>query len=289
MVKGDLMRNLTGKTKVLCIIGHPVGHSLSPIMQNAALAASGLDYIYVPFDVHPDRLEHAVAGMRALGVSGFNVTIPHKVEIMACLDALDESAEVAGAVNTVLNDGEKLIGYNTDGDGFVRSLQDDLDFVPGSGTIILAGAGGAARGALAALCRAGARRIVIINRSLDKAQQLSVLLGQRYTSTEIIPASMKDTITPYLNDAVLFVNTTSLGMKNERIPFVSFEDMPPSMKIYDMVYAPAITPLLRDAADHGLRCANGLGMLAGQGELAFWIWTAVTPPVGVMKTVLATI
>jgi shikimate dehydrogenase len=283
------MRNLTGKTKVLCIIGHPVGHSLSPAMQNAALAASGLDYIYVPFDVHPDRLEHAVAGMRALGVTGFNVTIPHKVDIMAYLDVLDESAEAAGAVNTVLNDGGRLIGYNTDGDGLVRSLRDDLDFVPGSGTIILAGAGGAARGALAALCRVGARRVVIVNRSLDKAQQLSVSLGQRYTSTEIIPVSMTENITSYLNEAVLFVNTTSLGMKNERIPFVSFADMLPTTKVYDMVYAPAVTPLLRDAADHGLCCANGLGMLAGQGELAFLIWTAVTPPAGVMKNVLASI
>ncbi|NVN91538.1 MAG: shikimate dehydrogenase [Desulfuromonadales bacterium] len=283
------MRNVTGNTKILAIIGHPVGHSLSPVMQNTALAACGLDYIYVPFDVAPDRLATSVSGLRALGVSGFNVTIPHKVEIMAHLDALDESAESAGAVNTVCNIDGKLIGHNTDGDGFVRSLKDDLGFVPGRGTIILAGAGGAARGALAALCRAGANRIVIVNRSLDRAQKLSAVLGERYRSTEIISVAMCESITPYLREAALFVNTTSLGMQQERIPFVFPTEMPSHAKVYDMVYSPQVTPLLRDAAAHGLDCANGLGMLAGQGELAFRIWTGVAPPAGVMKGVLASI
>ena len=283
------MLNVTGKTKLLGIIGHPVGHSLSPAMQNAALSACGLDYIYVPFDVEPVRLAGAVSGLRALGVSGFNVTIPHKVEIMALLDALDESAEAAGAVNTVYNDNGKLIGYNTDGDGFVRSLKEDLGFTPGGGTIVLAGAGGAARGAVAALCRAGATRIVIVNRNQDRVKQLSSALGGRYTSTEIIPVAMDASAKPFLKEAVLFVNTTSLGMEQEKIPFISPADMPPYGKIYDMVYSPPLTPLLLDAAEQGLDYANGLGMLAGQGELAFRIWTGCSPPVGIMKAVLASI
>jgi len=142
---------------------------------------------------------------------------------------------------------------------------------------------------VAALCRAGATRIVIVNRNQDRVRQLSSVLGERYTATEIIPVAMDESAKSFLKDAVLFVNTTSLGMKQERIPFISPADMPLCAKIYDMVYSPPCTPLLRDAAEQGLDCANGLGMLAGQGELAFRIWTSCTPPVGVMKAVLASI
>ena len=264
-------------------------HTLSPAMQNAALVACGLNYIYIPFNVLPDRLGIAVAGLAALGVSGFNVTIPHKTSIIPYLDALDESAEVAGAVNTVWYDQGRLIGYNTDGDGLLRSLADDLGFVPGTRTIILVGAGGAARGALASLCRAGAERVVVVNRTPEKARELSDLFSQRFTDTDIIPAGTAEEVKPFLKDVSLLVNTTSLGMNGERVPFVNLADMPMDSKIYDMVYAPSVTPLLRDAADLGLSCVNGLGMLAGQGELAFRLWTGVQPPHGLMKDVLTSI
>jgi len=283
------MNNVNGKTGILGIIGHPVGHSLSPAMQNAAIEACGLNYIYVPFDVHPDRLGIAVRGLAALGVAGFNVTIPHKSAIIPLLDALDESAEVAGAVNTVRREDGLLVGYNTDGDGLIRSLADDLDFTPGAGTIILIGAGGAARGALASFCRAGAERVVIVNRTREKAYELSGLLRQKFADTEIIPLAADEDARPFLKGAGLLVNTTSLGMNNEQIPYVELGELPGDVKIYDMVYAPPVTPLLREAAERGLACANGLGMLAGQGELAFEIWTGVRPPQGLMKNVLATI
>jgi shikimate dehydrogenase len=283
------MRNLGGKTKILGIIGHPVGHSLSPAMQNAALTACGLDYIYVPFEVHPDMLAVAVHGLRALGVAGFNVTIPHKTAIAPHLDCLDESAEAAGAVNTVLNDGGRLIGYNTDGDGLVRSLAEDLDVVPGAGTIILLGAGGAARGAVAALCRAGAKRIVIVNRTSEKACELATALGKRYPATELSTPGSLNELRSCLEAAVLLVNTTSAGMNHDRISLISLRDLPATIKVYDMVYAPQVTPLLMDARARGLRCVNGLGMLSGQGELAFRIWTGREPPHGVMKEVLASI
>src|SRR5664279_255766 len=283
------MQDVNGKTGIFGIIGHPVRHSLSPAMQNAALAACGLNYIYVPFDVHPDRLGIAVDGLRALGVSGFNVTIPHKTSIIPYLDVLDESAEAAGAVNTVRSENGLLTGFNTDGDGLLSSLADDLDFVPGSGTIILVGAGGAGRGALASLCRAGAERVVIVNRTFEKASELSGLLRQRFADTDIIPVGTAEEVRPFLKDTVLLVNTTSLGMNGEVIPFVALGDMRADAKIYDMVYAPAVTPLLRHASELGLSCVNGLGMLAGQGELAFKIWTGVQAPPGLMKRVLATI
>lgn len=281
------MLPVSGRTQVLAIIGHPVEHSRSPAMQNAALAACGLEYVYVPFGVPPERLGEAIGGLRALGVRGFNVTIPHKVEVMAYLDGLDESAQAAGAVNTVLNEQGALIGYNTDGDGLVQSLKEDLAFTPANGTIVIIGAGGAARGAVAALCRAGAGRIVIVNRTVERAEELARTLGRRYGATEIIPVADKAGLSPFLGETALLLNTTSLGMDNETIPFLAVADLPATAVVYDMVYAPPVTPLLREAAARGLQLANGLGMLAAQGELAFRIWTARTAPRGVMKGVLS--
>ena len=280
------MRQLNGTTKVLAIIGHPVEHSRSPAMQNAALGTLGLDYVYVPFCVPPENLAAAISGLRALGVAGFNVTIPHKVAVMDMLDGLEESAQAAGAVNTVSNNDGRLIGYNTDGDGLVKSLADDLGFSPGGGTIVIVGAGGAARGAIAALCRAGAKRIVIANRSRERAEELALFMKQRYGDTEIIALSDAAELKPFLGQTRLLVNSTSLGMNHEPIPFLSLSDLPLTASVYDMVYSVPVTPLLRDAADRGLRCANGLGMLAAQGELAFRIWTGAEPPHGIMKGVL---
>ncbi len=278
---------INGRTGILGIIGHPVGHSLSPAMHNAALKVCSLDYVYVPFDVHPERLTAAVAGLRALGVRGFNVTIPHKSMIIPCLDALDESAQAAGAVNTVHNIDGRLIGYNTDGEGLLTSLEADLGFSPQGTAIIMVGAGGAARGALASFCRAGAARIVIVNRSYARAHELAAFMGNRYAGTEIAVVASAEELKPYLGDAALLLNTTSLGMQREQIPFVDLGDVAGGTKVYDMVYSPPLTPLLRDAANRGLPWANGLGMLVGQAELAFKIWTGMRPPLGVMRSVVS--
>jgi shikimate dehydrogenase len=256
-------------------------------MHNATLSADGLDYWYLPFAVHPDRLSDAVAGMRALGIAGFSVTIPHKVAVIPFLDQLDESAEAAGAVNTVANRDGMLVGYNTDGDGLIRSLASEFGFCCAeSGTIIIVGAGGACRGAVAAFCRSGASRIIIINRSRGKAEEVALICGERYPGTEIIVADNSNPLHQYLRDTSLVVNSTSLGMKGESIPFLNLNDLPQSAAVYDMVYAPPLTPLLKEAASRGLKCANGLGMLAAQGEIAYRIWTGFYPPSGVMREAL---
>ena len=273
-----------GTTKILGIIGHPVGHSLSPLLQNTALEACNLNYVYVPFDVHPEELGTAVAGLRALGVEGFNVTIPHKSSVIPFLDHLDESAELAGAVNVVRNDGGRLIGYNTDGAGLLKSLAEDLDFIPGTGRIVVIGAGGAARGAVAALCRAGASRLVVVNRSQDKALDLINSIRQHFKNIDICAVGTAEELAPYLADCALVLNTTSLGMKNETIPFLKVTALQTSVKVYDMVYTPAVTPFLREAMSRGITCANGSGMLIGQGEYAFNIWTGRMPPPGLMKS-----
>jgi shikimate dehydrogenase len=278
-----------GKTRVVGIIGDPIRHSLSPIMQNAAFAASLLDYVYVPFAVSPENLEQAVIGLKALGVCGFNVTIPHKTAIIPFLNRLDESADSAGAVNTVQLLGTSLIGYNTDGDGLVDSLSTDLDFSPGAEQILIIGAGGAARGAIAALCRSGAKRILICNRSLEHARTVMQDMKIRYPETNIDVVRQNQVSREHLGSTSLLLNSTSLGMNSERIDGINLSDLPEHAKVYDMVYSCSGTPLIKEASASGLRAVNGLGMLVAQGERAFEIWTGNKPPEGVMLRALDSI
>jgi len=255
-------------------------------MHNAALQACGLNYVYVPFDVAPEGLGAAIAGLKELGVAGFNVTIPHKTHIMQYLDELDASADAAGAVNTVKNDFGRLSGYNTDGDGLIRSIANEFDFDVRGATIALIGAGGAARGAIAALCRAGAGRIIIANRTHEKASLLASEMALRFPETllSVVPGFRE--LEECLTNIDVLVNTTSLGMDRDSVPFLRLSRLPRTARVYDMVYAPRVTPLLKEATGLGLKGANGLGMLAAQGELAFTIWTGIHPPFGLMKSVL---
>lgn len=255
-------------------------------MHNGALRACGLNYVYVPFKVSPEGLSAAVSGLKALGVAGFSVTIPHKTAVMPCLDELDISAEAAGAVNTVKNDGGRLIGYNTDGDGMIRSIADEFGFSVRGASIAIIGAGGAARGAVAALCRAGAARIIIANRTRERAAELVSAMSLRFPDTGLTTVAGFKELEECLDDIDVLVNTTSVGMDRDALPVVQLTRLPPTSMVYDMVYAPPVTPLLQEAAKLGLAGANGLGMLAAQGELAFIIWTGVTPPSGLMKSVI---
>jgi shikimate dehydrogenase len=255
-------------------------------MHNSALQACGLNYVYVPFDVAPEGLGAAVAGLKALGVAGFNVTIPHKTQIMKYLDGLDDSADAAGAVNTVKNDGGRLTGYNTDGDGLIRSIADEFEFDVRGATIALIGAGGAARGAIAALCRAGAGRIIIANRTHEKASLLASEMAPRFPDSGLSVVSGFKELEECLTNIDVLVNTTSLGMNRDNNPVVRLTGLPRAARVYDMVYAPRVTPLLKEAIRLGLKGANGLGMLAAQGELGFTIWTGIAPPFGLMKSVL---
>lgn len=277
---------IRGTTKIIGIIGYPVQHSLSPVMQNAALQACGADFVYVPFEVKPDDLENAIKGLKGLGVAGFNVTVPHKTAVIPFMDELSECAEAAGAVNTVKNDNGRFIGYNTDGDGLVMSLINDLAFDPNKSTIAILGAGGAAQGGIAALCRSGAKRIYIANRSKDKAEKLVQLLSSRYFETEFIVLDGFEALTDKLVHCDLLINTTAIGMKYESIPGLSLKNVPKTMKVYDMVYVPSETPLLGNALSVGLSYSNGQGMLIAQGELAFAIWIGKIPPSGLMRSAL---
>lgn len=282
------MTGIQGKTCVVGIIGCPIEHSRSPIMQNAAFTAAQLDYVYVPFAVSPADLETAVLGLKALGVRGYNVTIPHKTAILKYLDQLDESAASAGAVNTVKLSENRLIGYNTDGDGLVDSLARDLGFVPGNDQILVVGAGGASRGAIAALCRSGAKHILIYNRTVENAKVIARDMNIIYPETCIEVVETGEVSEQTLGLTSLLLNTTSLGMKGERIEGVNLACLPRHAKVYDMVYSHSGTPLVMEARSLGLKAVDGLGMLVAQGECAFAIWTGQSPPEGVMRQALDT-
>ncbi len=281
------MIRITGKTRVLGIVGWPVGHSLSPAMHNAAIAALGIDYIYVPFPVDPEHLGPAVEGLRRLGVQGFNVTIPHKSAIIPFLDRVSREAGLCGAVNTVRRDGDLLVGHNTDGAGFLASLREDLGFDPRGAAILVLGAGGAALGAVAALSGAGAARIIVANRTAERGASLverfrPVFGGVGFSLSSLCPGELAG----HLRTIDLLVNTTSVGMNGTRFEDLPLAELRSGGRVYDMVYAPAETPLLAAARERGLTCANGLGMLASQGEAAFSLWTGIEPPAGLMKITL---
>jgi shikimate dehydrogenase len=275
---------ITGKTKVLGIIGHPVEHSLSPLMQNAALAALGLDYIYVPFPVEPRNLALAVQGLFSLGIRGFNVTLPHKAAIIPLLDRIAPEADLSGAVNTVCREEGRFVGYNTDGAGLLKSLGDDLSFSPAGASVLILGAGGAARGAVAALCRAGVARIFVANRTKENGAALVDTFRGKFADVQFFLASLeREELAECLKGADLLVNTTSVGMNGSSLPGLDLQLLSSGAKVYDMVYSPPETPLLVAARLHNLSCANGLGMLAAQGEAAFSLWTGMESPRGLMK------
>ena len=282
------MALLTGRTTVSGIVGFPVAHSLSPVMHNAAFAALGLDWIFVPFPVAPEALPRAVAGLAALGVAGFNVTIPHKVAVIPLLDRVAPEAELIGAVNVVALQDGALVGYNTDGIGLLKALAREFGFDPAGRSVLVLGAGGAARGAVAALGSAGAARITVANRTPAAALDLVGSLAPRLPGVSLGADSLERLADPsFLGSFDLIVNTTSVGMGGESFAGLALSGLGTQLLVYDMVYAPPVTPLLAQARACGLRAANGIGMLVAQGEAAFAIWTGQSPPTGCLAGALA--
>lgn len=278
---------LRGTTQVFGIFGHPVEHSLSPIMQNAAFQALGMNAVYVPFPVAPEKLADAVDGVRALGIRGVNVTIPHKEKIIEFLDELDRKARMIGAVNTVVNKDGYLIGYNTDETGLIKSLARDLDFCPKGRRILMLGAGGAGRAALVALAEMGARWIGIVNRTREKAEDLARSFRDSFPGTIFAVVGLDETELAEVCPSVdLVLNSSAVGMKGEVFTQIPWSRLNRSAVVYDIVYRTPVTPLVTMAREYGYRAADGLGMLIAQGEDAFRIWTGQDPPEGAMQRAL---
>lgn len=264
---------IDAKTALYGIFGDPVEHSLSPLIHNTLFAEQGLNAVYLAFRVESQQLGLAVEAMRSMGMRGANITIPHKEEVLQYLDEIPEDVDrCIGAINTIVNKDGRLYGYNTDGAGFLQSLRLDLGLDPTSRSVLMVGAGGSARGVAAALAAAGAARIVILNRTVDRARGLTEYLSGYFPETDIEAVASAEEARGDKFDLV--VNTTSLGMKPSDPRPIDLASLKGSPKIYDLVYAPPATPLLRQAAELGLTHCNGIGMLASQAALAFGLWTA---------------
>ena len=278
---------MTGRTQVLGIFGDPVEHSLSPRMQNAAIQAGNLDAVYVPFRVTKAQLCDAVRGLRAMGMRGVNLTIPLKEAACSLVDELDEQARLTGAINTIVNDNGRLKGYNTDGDGLLKALKLELDVeVPGR-RVMLLGAGGACRAALVALCQSGAAWVGVANRTEERSQALIAEFTEQFKGTTLASFPLSEALSAACPEPVdLLVNTSSIGLKGEAFGFPVSVCVRPGGSVYDMVYMAEATPLVRDARQAGLAAADGLGMLAGQGELAFGLWFGMAPQQDVMRRAL---
>lgn len=271
---------ISGTTRVLGVIGHPVEHTSSPAMHNAALEALGLDYVYAAFHVAPEGLPAAIAGMRALEIVGLNVTVPHKQAVMEHLDEVSEEARAIGAVNTIANRDGRLSGYNTDAFGIIQSLKADGGMERLPAQVALLGAGGAARAILyALLAREEVERVLLLNRTVARAEALASDLDGG-DKVEVLPLAE----TGAIGGAGLVINSTSIGMhpREDDSPLIDPSCLRGGMLVADIVYNPLETQLMRQAEAAGARTINGLGMLAWQGARSFEIWTGVMPPTEAM-------
>ena len=258
--------------KWFAVIGDPIAQSKSPDMHQAWYEEMGVDAAYIPVHVKPENLEQAVASFKLLGASGWNVTIPHKQTIIPFLDELDELAQKMGAVNTVVRTADgKLKGYNTDGPGFVRSLEEAVGTEHRNEALLLIGAGGAARGIAFALQQAGYRNITIANRTLANAQAIVTEMG---TGQAVTMSQAEEKLDTYK----IFVQTTPAGMStgNFDLPF-SLEKFPEGAIAADIVYNPLMTPFLLAAEQKGAKIVNGLGMFVHQGAIAYEHWLGSYP------------
>ena len=267
--------------KSFAVIGDPIDHSLSPNIHSAAFRELNLDSSYIGYRIPKGELESGIEGLKKIKITVFNVTIPHKIEMMKYLDKMDESCSVIGAVNTVVNNEGVLKGYNTDMDGFLEPLKKRDIQIKGK-KILLIGAGGAARAIIAGMAKEKAERVDIANRTIENAIKLSEFatkIGLKANTKKIIETDEN------IENYDMIINSTSIGLKNESSP-ISFEKISQGTIIYDIVYAPMNTDFIKKAKDKKLEVIYGYEMLLGQAIRAFEIWHEMKAPYNAMKKAL---
>jgi len=264
---------LNSQTQLYGVFGNPIEHSLSPLIHNAAFQHFQMNAAYLAFRIEPEALGLAFEGIRALGIRGVSLTIPFKQTAIEFIDEIPEDVDRAtGAINTVVNKDGQLYGYNTDGVGFLTSLKEDLSFNPEGKNILVLGAGGSSCSVVFSLARAHAERILIYNRTQERAEGLASFAEPYFPETDIESISSVESLGPQKMDLV--VNTTSCGMRgNSELP-MDLKLLKKETTVYDLVYSPLETPFLKSAKALGWPSANGLGMLAAQAALSFELWTA---------------
>jgi len=276
-------------TTLYGVVGWPIAHSLSPAMQRAAFEACGIDAVYEAFAIEPARLERSLRDLRARGVAGLNVTLPHKEAIAAFVDEVERDAQAIGAVNTLARERDRLIGLNTDAPGLVRALA-EAGFDPHDTRCVVLGTGGAARAAVVGLAAAGARAITIAGRRVARATDLVASLAPYVASTRLDTAAL-DALRSAFDEADLVVQATSatLGGSADSDRFalaLPLPALPPRAFVTDLVYRPLRTAVLEAAELRGLRTIDGLGMLLHQGALSFERWTSAPAPLDAMRDAL---
>jgi shikimate dehydrogenase len=292
---------INAATRCCAVYGFPIRHSASPAMHNAAFAALRLNWRYLAFEVHPDDLRAAITGARAMGFAGLNLTVPHKLLALELVDALDVSAKVWGAVNTILFEGRhprgswrplrefkpdppveiRTRGFNTDADAIVVAVREDLKIELRGRKVLLLGAGGAGRTAALRFAAEGVSELFLVNRTFGKAKKLQIEITKQFPSVCVNLGYPK-------TEVDLVVNATSLGLKpGDPLPLDGRQfSLKQARAVYDLIYRPAETPLLKAARKAGCQTANGLGMLLHQGAKAFEIWTGKPAPLAVMRRAL---
>ncbi len=277
----------TSQTKLLGVAGWPVNHSLSPQIQNAAIRAAGLDFVYVAFPIEPDCFEMAVRGMAAAGMIGLNCTVPHKHAAMKVCKEMSEEAQLVGAVNTLhFRAPGRIVGYNTDVEGFVETLRHDAGFEMQGKTVVMLGAGGAARGMAVGALQQKAARLVVVNRTIENAEKMKADFQSRFPDTQMECYSLTTAAAQAakaLSQADLVVNATSLGLKEGDPLPCPLEPVASGALVFDAAYTEErSTAWLRKAASRGIRTHDGLGMLVRQGAASLRIWTGIEPDLGAM-------
>lgn len=274
---------IKGSTNIVALIGHPVEHSFSPPMHNRAFEKLNMDYAYVAFDVEPANLKSAIEGAKALNIKGFNVTIPHKISVMEFLDEIDEVARLIGAVNTI--DFKNMKGYNTDGIGAVKAIE-EVTSIKGK-NVVIAGAGGASRAISFYIAKYGADTMTILNRNPLKAQNLASDVSNSGLIGEVKSDSISE-INAYLADADILIDTTPVGMHPnvDDEPIATSQNMHEDLVVFDAVYNPNETVLLKEAIKAGAKPVYGIKMLLYQGAESFKIWTGRDAPVDEMEMAL---
>jgi shikimate dehydrogenase len=281
----DTGPRIDGSTKIVGVFGSPIAHTASPAMHNAAFAALKMNWVYLAFTVEPKNLSCALNGARDMGMVGVNLTVPHKIAALDIVDEVHSEARKLGAVNTILMEHRRLRGFNTDGYGIVKALEEDFNLSLEGKRVLVLGAGGAGRAIAVKCALEGAAKLFVANRTMAKLKPIAREV--RTTQTEFVSVELKvDAVRRVIDEVDLLVNATSVGLREGESLGLPADLFSPKLLVYDTIYRPAETELLRTAAAAGARVANGLSMLLHQGAKSFEIWTKNKAPLAVMRKAL---
>lgn len=278
--------NLSGHTKPFAVLGHPIGHTLSPVMHNASMQELGFDGIYLALDVHPDRLMEVLPAMALMGFAGVNLTVPHKEVAFRGLEKLDESAKLFGAANTVEFTEDGMVGHNTDGYGFLKALEEAFGKTVENDAVFVLGCGGAGRATALQAAVKGAKSLVLADIDAERVQRLEAEVKSLAPAIEIFQALEKGSQIELCRGCDLVVQASPVGMKKADPSLLPPEAFREGQRAFDLIYMYPETAFLTTAREGGAAIANGLGMLLHQGARAFEIWTGTEPSVSAMRKAL---